>query len=347
MKKVSYERIIRSLKIPYKPTYNEDEMVMRCIDNACPNPHNHLFMNKRTGAWICHRCGVSGNMITFLRILKSINTAEAKKIIGEEEAEDAITLSQLREKLYRLKDTMELLEDKQGLKNIIYPPKVAKKIKRNAYPSVLIRRKIPYSVAKYFRVAYCNSGKYTNRLIFPFTCNGHRSVVAYATNKYLKPKTLNPPGSYNKDLLFGYDIMEALAANKTTPMWMPTQKREKTLLVVEGIFDFLRVLLYGYRCVALLKSHLSKAQATLLNDSGYRRIVFLLDGDVTNKQYETKLRHKDFIDSKPVHIARIPSPDDDPDKLSAKEIGNLIKNSIKNSEIEEKLLKRLKRVKKM
>lgn len=342
-----YEKMIRKLKIDYKSSYSSSEMIMNCPDKGCPNPHNHLYMNKKTGLFICHRCGLAGNAITFLTIVKRINYKEARAILASEEVPTGTSLDALKlraAEVATIEDQLYLLEDGKGLKNIIPPPREAIPISKGKYPAYLKKRRVPFYVAKTLNVMFCNSGRYVSRIIFPFSCSGHKSFVAYATNKSAK-KTMNPPGSYNRDLLFGYDVTHKLR-NDIINLFGKQSPKYKGLVVVEGIFDFIRLTIYGYYCVALLKSFLSKNQAILLNDIDMNPITFMLDGDVTDDELVKKLRFINFIEGKDIQIARIPYKTHDPDMLSPEEVARIIRRSAKNASYFSQLKERAKKLKK-
>jgi DNA primase len=343
-----YEQIIKELKTKYH-LEGRSEMVMDCPDRGCPNPRNHLYMNRNSGQFICHRCGLTGNMVTFLTIVKRVSYKQAKKILSDEEEVSKTNLSVLKKRVEEVKAVevaLHLLKEDGVLRNVIQPPRESKPVTRNEFPAYLKKRKLPLSMAALMGVRYCNSGRYASRIIFPFSCSEHQSFVAYATRKAEK-KTLNPPGSYNKDLLFGYDLIHEIKSNKSKVKrkWVSEKPAYRGLVVVEGIFDFVRMFSYGYWCVALLKSHLSASQAVLLNNSRFKTITFLLDGDVTDEEYKRKLHNINLIDSKRVRIARIPNEDNDPDKLTPLETAILLRDATEKLNKISELRKKAERLK--
>jgi len=342
-----YEKMLKNLKIEYEDSYSSREMIMDSPDKVCPNPKNHLYMNKNTGLFICHRCGLTGNAVTLLTIIKRISYKAAKAILSEGEAPTGASLEELKLRAAEVaaaESQLFLLEESKRLKNIILPPRDAVSISRNRYPTYLKRRRVPFFISKLLGVKFCNSGRYASRIIFPFSCAGHKSFVAYSTGTSAK-KTLNPPGSYNRDLLFGYDFVKALQKNADL-VPKKTRPKYRDLVVVEGIFDFIRMTIYGYHCVALLKSFLSKSQAILLNDLEFKTITFMLDGDVKGEELTKKLRFANMIEGKSVQIATIQDSKTDPDMLSAKEAAKIIAKSSKNLNYFSQLKERAKKIKK-
>lgn len=341
-----YEQIIKELKIKYRRE-GRSEMVMDCPDRGCPNPRNHLYMNCESGQFICHRCGLTGNMVTFLTIVKRVSYKQAKKILANDDEIGNTDLSALKrrvEEVTAVEVALHLLKEDGVLRNVIQPPRESKPVTRTELPKFLKKRGLPLSMATIMGVRYCNSGRYASRIIFPFSCSEHQSFVAYATRK-TENKTLNPPGSYNKNLLFGYDLIHEIKKKKSKLKWVMNKPTYKGLIVVEGIFDFVRMFSYGYWCVALLKSYLSESQAILLNNAQFKTITFMLDGDVTNEEYKKKLRNINFIDSKRVKIARIPNKDIDPDKLTSLETAILLRDATEKLNKINELRKKAERLK--
>jgi hypothetical protein len=315
MKTPNVLKTIQKLKLDYRTAGNPDELILDCIDKECPKPDDHLYLNKRTGMWICHRCGITGNIVTLVSIVKKISARRATLLL-QEEVVDTTTVEELKN---RLKDAKELeteFFEKMGLKRIINPPPGSKKVTREKYPSFLNRRRLPFHLAQIIGTRYCTSGKYHGRVIFPFMCDKNLSFVAYSTSDLIRPKTLNPPGSENDKLIYLYDHV-----NKKSDQSM--------LIVVEGVFDCLRLLCYNYSSVALLGNYLSKDQAILLDRSNFEIVVFMLDGNVELREYKKLLKNIKYIMNKHVFFAPIPDKEDDPDTLSPRRVRQiLLQNSV-------------------
>ena len=300
--------ILNKLGISFKVASGGTELCMDCPVPECPNPHNHLYLNKTTGLWICHRCQSPGSLLTFIKIVKKVSLTNARLIVFGEEVSWAPTINELRERLREMPTLAQDIENIYGLKAIIKPPPGCVRITTTKYPLYLNKRHIPFKLTRDLNVRICQSGRFSNRLIFPFSCNGNESFVAYRTRDFMKPKTLNPFGSENENLLYPFDFVQRNTGG------------QNILIVVEGIFDCLRLLLYNYRSVALLKSFLSEEQALLLNQCKYKRIVFILDGDVFPEKYERNVRNVSLITDKKVFFSPIFDQDKDPDQFTKSEV---------------------------
>lgn len=246
----------------------------------------------------------------------------------EEELPDIPTVNELKDRLKDIDNLYEDFVDHMGMKVYAPPPPMSFLVKADKYPSILNKRKIPLSLATRIGVRMCNAGKYNGRLIFPFKCDGNVSFVAYTTMDQ-KPKTLNPPGGMNDRMIYQYDAMNKLGGS--------------SLIVVEGIFDCLRLQIYGYHAVALLGSFLSKNQALLLNNIPFHKIIFMMDGDVGKKAYWKQLRNYCYIDGKEVLFAPILNRFKDPDTLSKQEVSEILNYgtipATKTSHLKERIFK--------
>lgn len=137
----------------------------------------------------------------------------------------------------------------------------------------LVERGITATTVESYGIGYCSRGCLRGYVAIPIR-NRDGALVAYIGRWPGEPTSDTPkyklPKGFRKSLeLFNLD--RAVAADASRP-----------LLVVEGIFDCLRLVQFGYtRTVALLGSSLSKRQETLLCDIVGKggSIHLLLDAD--------------------------------------------------------------------
>ena len=313
---------------------------MDCPDRECPNPNSHLYLNRDTGLFICHRCGLTGNIVTFVSIIRKVSFKQASLLVEEGSDGGVADLLELKERIHEIGTNIQAIFDKQDLKNIIMPPPGSKRVGPKAYPTFLNKRRVPMWLAEEVGTLYCNKGRYSGRIIFPFTSNGHHSFVAYATHPTMPKKTLNPPGCDDHKMLYLYDTMQKWHHDIDLP-----RPESKGLIVVEGVMDALRLLTYNYRACALLKSHVSKEQAMLLSDTVHPYVIIMLDGDVTDSEYNKKLANLRYVDSKPIFIAKIPWKTVDPDDLTLDQVRVILQKSQENTNEFNSLHARIKTLK--
>lgn len=333
--KLNTKKLLKRMGLKYQESRSHTELVLDCVDPECPNPKNHMYLNESSGLWICHRCGVAGNLVVLVAILRKTTAREAQNLLKEDYS-DSTTIEEMKEKLKQIENLNVEFTDIMGMK-LYAPPPHSSIVRRDKYPRFLNQRNIPYKIALKSGVRMCNGGKYVGRLIFPFKCDGNVSFVAYSTMGQ-KPKTLNPPGGMNDRMIYQYDAMNKLG-NKLREL-----SGNSSLVVVEGIFDCLRLQTYGYPSVALLGSFLSKNQAILLNGISFDNIIFMLDGDVKINHYWKQLRNFIYIDGKKVLFAPIKNNNKDPDLLSKQEVTDLIENGTISASKEDRLREKLSKI---
>ena len=131
----------------------------------------------------------------------------------------------------------------------------------------LVERGIALPTAVCFGVGwYSGPGLMSGRVVIPIQ-NEHGQTMAYAGRSIDgTPPKYKLPAGFRKSLLL-FNLHRAVASG------------EKTVVVVEGYFDCLRVHQAGFPAVvALMGSSLSPSQQRLLLDR-FERVVLMLDGD--------------------------------------------------------------------
>ena len=120
-------------------------------------------------------------------------------------------------------------------------------------------------IAKLFPHYLSDVDAYRGRLMFVIKTLNSKAWLAYAMNKDMQPKTLNPRGNILSYMLGGYNFFV---------------DSEKPLLVVEGMFDLFRCILRGYNAVCSFSDKLSVRQVALLNKTKTSQIVLCYDSDL-------------------------------------------------------------------
>lgn len=311
---MNVRKVLDDLKISYVDLPHIGEMRMNCNDPSCPKPIDHLYMNVATGLWNCKRCDAGGNFGSFLSGIGVRGSSEISSLLALEPGSPDIVLWK-----DRVSRTKRLINE-GNLKIVLNLPEGSKMVGKNGkYPTYLNQRKIPFGLAFKMGVRLCNSGgRYNGRLIFPIFTEKNRSFVAYRSDNTTEPKTLDAFGIEKRRLMYSYDF-----TNRSN-MFITDQP----LIIVEGVFDCLRLLLYGVPAMALLGSRISQEQAMLLTKSKFNHIVFMLDGDVAIDEYHRKLKHSGLISGKKLSCALIGDEDRDPDSLSNDEVVELLKEII-------------------
>ncbi len=275
------------------------EYVLTCV--IC-GKEKHLYYNIDKNKWICHSCGECGNYVRFIMVHQDIDYWDAIDLIN---GSRKISMSSIRRRIKSFFEKTDYTEHKV----IIPPPFHAERVRLKKYPVFFKKRKYDKEVVMQLRPMVCEKRPYENRIIFPFKCDGNESFVAYAVNKHMVPKTLNPIGSNNNDLIYGYDF------------W----KSAEVMILVEGITDVIRLIQYGYPAMALLGKEISDNRIYLIEKLYAKEIVLIFDGDVNVEDVLERAEKLAKNTSKKITIAFIEDPVKDPDNLSFKEFTALYK----------------------
>lgn len=264
------------------------ELVISCP--LCWDERQRLYISAENGLWICHRCEAKGHLRRLLINVCEMTPNEAfpweKKIL-------------------------------QGLKLRKWPlvsrPAAPATV---TMPSECLQADQPQSVRlaeSYFesrglkrvwvgslRVGTCLTGFFHHRVIVPVITQGQlRTFVARTWLEDEKKKVLMPKGSQAERALFGYDELFTERAH-----W-------SNLIVVEGVFDAIRMWEIGYReTVATLGAHITELQRVLMRRLKPDRVILLRDGDKAGREAALKEARELAADFLPVSIAHLPDGTD-------------------------------------
>lgn len=142
--------------------------------------------------------------------------------------------------------------------------------------------------------------RFDRRALFMVRTNNQIAYQAYAYDKEVQPKTLNPPGAVLSRMLYNYDEVKTAA----------------TVFICEGIFDAARLIEQGFYAVCVFGANLSITQAFLLADLPAEELCVCLDNGADDKAMEMlkKLR-KVCGEQKKLSLVSIDVEGADPDSL--------------------------------
>ncbi|KKN83903.1 hypothetical protein LCGC14_0295560, partial [marine sediment metagenome] len=130
-----------------------------------------------------------------------------------------------------------------------------------------------------------------------------------------KKKVLMPPGSQASRALFGYDQLVTDRA-----YW-------KKLILVEGVFDTIRMWEHGYReTVATLGVHTTELQRNLVKRLRPESVILLRDGDDAGREGAIKEARELAYAMINVEIAQLPEGKD-PDSATRDEVREALDNA--------------------
>lgn len=289
----------------------------------------------RRGAWICYHCtGVDGmgtgrTCLSLIEWMESIDWMEAIKRLAEGgTSADADFIGNLEKLMDELEEDDG--EDKTELPAITLPKEFIR-IDEKHVPKYLSVRGISVERAMRFRLGYCESGYFANRLIAPVYFEG---VCRGFQARYMKPKppmctasklpcslcngktehkrakkTLHGKGAKMSRVLYNYDVA----------------RLEKRLVLVEDPWSAIAI---GKQGVAAFGTHLSSAQIELLMKTEAREIVLIWDRDEGAKPgqggYDKSVEFAQKLASVvPVRAVRLPDSRD-PDEVPKAELAQII-----------------------
>lgn len=295
----------------------------RILDCPLCGKSYHLYFNINKNLWNCKKCGESGNYIRFVMAHKNLPYKRVLEFL-DNGINGTLNVDGMRKKLQSSVAKMNISYINNDRKLVIFPPKNARQISPKRYPKFFNLRGYDPEIIFAISPLVCETYPYANRIIFPFGCDGHSSFVAYAGNKYMQPKTLNPKYCNNAELLYGYNFFS----------------NEDILFLVEGITDVIRLVHYGYASCALLGKNISYEQVYLLHKHKCKEIVICYDGDVPIKQIidkNTKTKVRGIIDytsllvenlHKKLSFMIIRDSSKDPDTLTKTEFDSLFEGRV-------------------
>ncbi len=255
-------------RLDHRTTASDTEVRINC--HACSDHKFHLYVNTRTGRWLCHRCGEKGGLFALIQnVEETKDIREVKEIVkrvqpdGEHRATEAPNLS--------VGDIISMLREKEK------PPDKFMAVKLPAYAT---RRAVSSAVAR----AYLRRRGFTRadvefydlrvddideNIVVPFYEDG--TLVYYQMRGINNKLKLNPPKgeTLGKSVyLFNHD----------------GARRKRDIVIVEGWADAVTV---GRNAVSIQGKVLSKIQAEKLAMIG-ERFTFFFDADDDTAEFQVK-----------------------------------------------------------
>jgi len=330
------EKEFNAKKLPNK----ESEWIINCP--FCDNNENHFDfgINVEKGVMNCwrgfdSRCESGLSIVTFVALYYNISISEAiefikKNFLGEN------SIQRIKKRLKKIEQFRILSIDEKKI-SWSFPNEVEQIVNpvskggEKALDWLLNIRQIPFEFVELLNPVYlskfCNVRwkKYSNRVFFPVESFDRKAWLAYSTKlKSTKdnPKTMNPPGSILSSMFFLYNYY--IDSNKP-------------IILCEGLFDALRMFIFGYNAVAGFGTTLSIEQIGLLNELKTNEVIVCYDPDATQFKLDKKgkktskafkvsdVLHNYFFGSVSVMILKR----EDPDRSTYREIKDAYRNRLR------------------
>ena len=257
-----------------------------------------FHVNLARNIFHCFACGTGGTVLDFVAAMERCSLFEAaQKLQGLTCSSDTpISTS----------DEKELVTERRR----VSPPLNFKLTGIDCTHRYLAERGITELTAREFGVGfYSGPGLMHRRLVIPIH-NAEGQLIAYCGRSLdgTQPRYLVPPAFTKSEILFN---MHRAAAGV-----------DKSVVVVEGFFDCMKVHQAGIRSVvALMGSVLYEPQRHVLLER-FRRAILMLDGDSTGRKASMAISQRLRPDCD-VRIVSLPDGVQ-PDQLPAEDIGNIL-----------------------
>lgn len=250
----------------------------------CPycGKESHMYINKRTQAWDCKKCGNSGNIYKLLRFLDKTYLLQGATVVNED------VIESVREMLANERENSEV--KLSVLPDVKMP--VGWKVLENSNP-YLRARGVNAELCRRYRMGTTQMfRKYKNYILIPITDGGRvKGFIGRYGSRSVPEGRLrynNSVGTEFAQLLYGYDEIT---------------ERTTTVILVEGVFDKIacdKVLRLwddeAVKCVCTFGKKISAEQVAKLKVKGVCRVILLYDFDAIReiKKFGIELE-KDFI----------------------------------------------------
>lgn len=313
--------ILKENRVSFKEVSGTDEKVMQCP--VC-GKEDHFYFNSRKNLGICQKCKWECNAVIFLMALLDINLPAALSIWkGRRDT----SLDGLRGRVRGALDELIVYNDNELVFTEVFfknPfPKGVERVTSKKFPAEFKRRKIPFKLIEdlNLNVGFCNSrGRFYNRIIFPIKTlrtETFSAVTALDKEMFKKirlryksvgikySKSVFPKGSFMNQVIFLYDNFRF---------------SKKPLFVVEGIWDALKLIKYGFNAVPVMSNLVSRYQTFLLSKTQASKLFLMLDGSV-EKELVKKIYYRLFNTcfDKEIRVCTLPY-NKDPDDATKKEV---------------------------
>lgn len=276
----------------------------------CPTcGRSTLWINPDKGVCICYRDCFSGGLAHLVMVVEGCSFREAKKLLEEE---GAFSIDDLRNRFDKLRPIHEHVSVIQDLPAGFQPCFDGR---RYHIPEYLDEREFDDDTLRQHGIGFALEGRYFNRVIIPIHCVGNKTFQARImgkpsnftwrdkmTGKIREPsKYLSPKGAKIGNHLYWYD---------NTP-------QRKHLIAVEGMFDAIRLISFGFYSIANFGKRMTNKQISLLSKLKPKSITFLYDDGAISDAHADAWRTKQRLRYMPISVAEL-NVGEDPDSLGLK-----------------------------
>lgn len=214
---------------------------------GAPSTHkSNISASRLKPVFNCFRCGKSGGWAYLISKIRHITIREAKAIIGDD-------FTRVSKKV-----------EKKSLEPQELPPMSPWTLRSWEY---LLDRGMEERTIKHFKLYFCGTGWYKNRIVIPVTLDG--ITITFQARTVLKdhdPRYLSPKNSPKNQLLYNIDDYNG-----------------QDVYLVEGPSDVWRLWQNGIFATCPLGKAISEDQMDLLSKKGIKKIRLMQDPDALSE----------------------------------------------------------------
>lgn len=264
----------------------------------CPFCHHYrkkLAINLSTGKWQCWKCGAKGGSFThlFRRLdIPDSMRADIVRIVKDKDNSPSIRRAEKKDR-----PTLKLPEEFTPL----WEPGTSFEYYHAA--RYLKDRGIHIPQIIRYQIGYCNSGRYSNRIIVPnYSSNGELTYFVARSFGDSNLSYINPPISKN---VVGFDNLIN---------W------DEEIILVEGVFDAISV---GSNAIPLYGKYIGRSLQRKMVEKGVDKVYMMLDPDA----HKEVVKQAERLYKEGIEVTWVKLQDKDPGDMSREEIVSALKNS--------------------
>jgi 5S rRNA maturation endonuclease (ribonuclease M5) len=163
--------------------------------------------------------------------------------------------------------------------------------------------------------------KWDGYVIFEYDTKGNKTYQGYKFKKELLGLDIRPDSEYKcpKTMAGSHRIKESVYRYDDL-------KPSGALIITEGIFDAARLLSYGFQATCVFNTTVSEIQAYLISQLPTKEIIIFFDYGADELAFKAAKLIAKYCETKEtkVSIVSVRKVDADPDKLSEKEVMNIL-----------------------
>ena len=241
-----------------------------------------LMIDASGNYFYCFSCGVSGNIISWLRVFEGFSFDEAVRKTAELAGSDISTLRTSDSILFYKKIRKLKQKDDVNINREILPYSYYEQFS-DELPKEWIDEGIPADTLKEYEVRI---DKKSNRIVYPVYDKDFNLIGAKGRTRFKNFKQLKIMKYMNYKKIYTMDFFAGMKQAKESVL------ATKKIIIFEGIKSVMKAHSWGYsNCVSTETSHMNQEQIRLLIKYGIKEVIFAFDKDagITGIRDSTKL----------------------------------------------------------